>query len=151
MLPSQGLPNRSTKLGVGLDPVRHSGITVDDWLSGGGCFGADFWGSLRERGLVPVFGTGMDDVRAALRRPSRVETQGPRTDFELANSRSFLAQMVTQSATIVARFTFEVLAYVASKKDFEIHDLALSFGCKGRRVLSIAPVVSLPDLSLRAN
>ena len=75
---------------------------------------------------MPVLCMGLDDVRG-VRRPSRVEAQAPRADFEFANSRSFLAQVVAQGATIAACFTFEAIAYVASKKDFEIHDFSLEF------------------------
>jgi hypothetical protein len=49
------------------------------------------------------------------------------SDFEPANSSSFLAQMVAQGATIEARFTFEAFAYAASEKDSEIHDFNLEF------------------------
>ena len=63
---------------------------------------------------MPVLGMGLDDVRGN-RRPGRVEAQAPRADFELANSRGFLAQMVAQGATIDTRFTYETFAYAASE------------------------------------
>ena len=118
------------------------------WLSGADCFQVDFSGSLRERGFVPVLCMDLDDVRG-VRRPSRVEAQAPGADFEFANSRSFLAQVVAQGAAMAACFTCEAIAYAASEKDSEIHDfLTLSFGFTRR---CLPPVVPLANLRLRAN
>ena len=44
---------------------------------------------------------------------------------------------------MVARFAFEVLAYAASKKDFEIHDLSLELDLQRTTRYSIAAVVPL--------
>ena len=30
--------------------------SLNGWISSGGCFGVDFWETLRERGLMPVLG-----------------------------------------------------------------------------------------------
>ena len=75
---------------------------------------------------MPVLCMDLDDVRG-VRRPSRVEAQAPGADFEFANSRSFLAQVVAQGATIAACFTCEAIAYLASEKDSEIHDFIVEF------------------------
>ena len=121
--------------------IAHGCNALNGWLSSGGCFDVDFWESLRERVFLPVLGMGLDDVRGT-RRPGRVEAQASRADFELANSRSFLAQMVAQGATMNTRFMCEAFAYAASEKDSEIHDLSLSFGFKRCRRVFDATVCS---------
>ena len=121
ILPSQGFTNLHSKLRVGMDFPQHCWHALQNWLGSGGCFGVDFCRSVRERSLVPVLGTGLDDVRGA-RRPSRIETQASCALFEPANAPSFEAQVVAQSATIRVRFTSEAFAYMASEKDSEIHD-----------------------------
>jgi hypothetical protein len=93
---------------------------VDLCLSRGRCFGVDFSGCLRDRGLVPILSMGLNDVQGPFRRPGRVETQAPRAEFEFANSRSFLAQMVAQGATMDTRFTCEAFTYPTGEKDFEL-------------------------------
>ena len=147
MLPSQGLANLLAKFGVGADLVGHSWNAVESWLSGGGCLGV----CLRERGLVPVLSVGLNDVRGPLRRPGRVETQGPRADFKLANSRSFLAQMVAQGATMDTRFMFEALAYPAGEKDFELHHAEFWFQTEPMRYFDSVVCSAFPELRLRAN
>ena len=117
------------------------------WLSGADCFQVDFSGSMRERGFVPVLCMDLDDVRG-VRRPSRVEAQAPGADFEFANSRSFLAQVVAQGAAMAACFTCEAIAYVASEKDSEIHDFIVEFWFS---TVATPPVVSLANLRFRAN
>jgi hypothetical protein len=150
MLPSQGLANLLANFDVGVDFVGHSWNAVDGWLSDGGRLGVDFSGCLRERGLVPVLSMGLNDVRGPLRRPSRVETQGPRADFELANSRSFLAQMAAQGATMDTRFMFEAFTYLAGEKDFELHHLEFWFRWS-RCVISTLPCVPHLGLNFCAN
>jgi hypothetical protein len=62
MLPSQGFTNLHAKFGVGGDLIAHGCNTLNGWLSSGGCFDVDFWGSLRKRGWRPVLSVGQDDV-----------------------------------------------------------------------------------------
>jgi hypothetical protein len=126
MLPPQRVANLLAKFGVGLDLIAHGFNTLNGALSSGGRFGTDSCASLRECGLMPVLCMDLDDVRGAC-QPGRKEAQAPRADFEFANSRRFLAQVVAQGATIVARFTFEAFAYAASKKDSEIHNVEFWF------------------------
>src|SRR4029077_6938677 len=129
VLPLQGFTNPHSKFRVGMDFPQHFWDALQR-LGSGGVFGVGFRGRLRQPTSEPVLGTSLDDVRCAS-RPRRVKTQASRADFEPANAPSFDAEVVAQSATIHAGFTFEAFAYAASEQDSEIHDFRpLIFGFK---------------------
>jgi hypothetical protein len=39
-----------------VNSIEHGCNTLNGWISSGGCFGAGFWETLRERGLMAVLG-----------------------------------------------------------------------------------------------